>query len=100
MKSGRTAHSAFKIPFPCGPECIFHISVDSTESQKLRYMSLVIWYETILCHRHCTEALDRTLKYVIHYTTPFGGKILLLVGDLRKTLLVLPSGSRARVVNA
>ncbi|KAK6786311.1 hypothetical protein RDI58_014836 [Solanum bulbocastanum] len=59
-----------------------------------------------MMHKHCFEALDKTLRDIIGYKDaskselPFGGKIIVLGGDFRDILLVIPKGSRQDIVNA
>jgi len=53
-----------------------------------------------MAHRHAIEAVDRTLQDLMNNTFPFGGKVVILSGDFRQILPVVPGGSRAQVVNA
>uniref|UniRef100_M1D705 ATP-dependent DNA helicase n=1 Tax=Solanum tuberosum TaxID=4113 RepID=M1D705_SOLTU len=67
---------------------------------------LIIWDEAPMMHKHCFEALDKTLRDIISYKDatkselPFGGKIIVLGGDFRQILHVIPKGSRQDIVNA
>ncbi|CDF77532.1 partial DNA helicase [Chondrus crispus] len=53
-----------------------------------------------MCHRHCIETVDRSLRDLIQTDRPFGGKFLVLVGDFRQILPVVPGGSRGPIVSA
>ncbi|XP_074299272.1 uncharacterized protein LOC141630335 [Silene latifolia] len=59
-----------------------------------------------MTHRHCFEALDKSLKDVMlvldvgNAEVPFGGKFVVFGGDFRQTLPVVSKGSRADVVVA
>mgnify|MGYP003702459215 CR=1 FL=1 len=59
-----------------------------------------------MTHRRCFEALDRTLRDILSETCPansiipFGGKPVVLGGDFRQILPVIPKGSRQSIVNA
>lgn len=61
--------------------------------------SLIIWDEALMAHRKCFEALDRTLRDVLSERdssladVPFGGKIVVLGGDLRQILPVIEGGT-------
>lgn len=83
LPNGRTAHSRFKIP-----------------------IDLIIWDEAPMCHRFVFEALDRTLRDLLSVTDPaaatkpFGGKTVLLGGDFRQILPVIPQGTRQQTVMA
>jgi hypothetical protein len=51
-------------------------------------------------HRHCFEALDRTLRDIMSSTDhasankQFGGITVVLGGDFRQTLPVIPNGKK------
>jgi hypothetical protein len=68
--------------------------------------SLIIWDEALMTHRKCFEALDRSLRDVLSdrdpllADVPFGGKIVVLGGDLRQILPVIEGGTRSQVINA
>jgi hypothetical protein len=68
--------------------------------------SLVIWDEALMTHRHAFEALDRTFRDLLSRQTEgagslvFGGKVVVLGGDLRQILPVVEGGGRAQVVDA
>ena len=100
LKKGTTAHSAFKIPVPCGPGDTCYISVDSELADLIREAAIIIWDEIVMCHRHCIECVDRTLRDITEVEMPFGGKIVLFAGDFRQILPVVRGGSRAQIVNA
>ena len=51
-------------------------------------------------HRHCVEAVDRTLRDICDSTMPFGGITVVLGGDFRQILPVVPKGVREQIVNA
>lgn len=59
-----------------------------------------------MCHRFVFEALDRTLRDILSVadpdaaTKPFGGKTVLLGGDFRQILPVIPQGTRQQTVMA
>ena len=51
-------------------------------------------------HRHCVEAVDRTLRDICDSEKPFGGITVVLGGDFRQILPVIPKGVREQIVNA
>ncbi|KAB2620844.1 hypothetical protein D8674_041288 [Pyrus ussuriensis x Pyrus communis] len=57
-------------------------------------------------HKHCFEALDKSLSDLLshlhssEHTLPFGGKPLLLGGDFRQILPVIPGGTKEDIINA
>ena len=46
------------------------------------------------------EAMNRSLQDIMKTQQPFGGKILVMAGDLRQCLPVIPGGNRAQVVDS
>ena len=55
--------------------------------------------EATMLHRYQLEALDRTLRDLLEDDRPFGGKTLVLSGDFRQCLPVVPGASRAGTVD-
>ncbi|KAL6531976.1 hypothetical protein OROGR_013946 [Orobanche gracilis] len=59
-----------------------------------------------MTHRYCFEALDRSLKDVMRSSDgsksekPFGGLVVVLGGDFRQILPVVPKGTRHDIVHA
>lgn len=59
-----------------------------------------------MTHRHCFEAVDRTHRDLLKFEKPsstykpFGGKVVVLGGDFRQILPVIPKSTRPQVVNA
>jgi hypothetical protein len=67
---------------------------------------LIIWDEAPMMHKHCFEALDRSLRDILRVHNngrtdiPFGGKVVVLGGDFRQILPVMPKSTRQDIVNA
>lgn len=65
----------------------------------------ILWDETHMVHRNALETFEKTLSDIMTTTSDegiravFGGKTVLLGGDLRQTLPVIPEGTRSMVVN-
>ena len=53
-----------------------------------------------MSHKLNLEALDRTLREITDTDQPFGGKTMLLSGDFRQCLPVIPHANQAEVVDA
>uniref|UniRef100_A0ACD5XK49 Uncharacterized protein n=1 Tax=Avena sativa TaxID=4498 RepID=A0ACD5XK49_AVESA len=106
LPGGRTAHSRFKIPINLDDDGVCDIRRSTMLSSLIESASLIIWDEALMTHRKCFEALDRSLRDVLSERDPllanttFGGKIVVLGGDLRQILPVIEGGTRAQVVNA
>ncbi|GFV67709.1 ATP-dependent DNA helicase [Trichonephila clavipes] len=65
-----------------------------------RKCKIIIWDECAMAHKHLLEALDKTLKDIKNNTRLFGGALLLLSGDFRQTLSVIPRATYADEINA
>ena len=61
---------------------------------------IIIIDEAPMLHRYQMEALDRTLRDLTDRKEPFGGKSLILSGDFRQCLPVIPGASRGTIVDA
>lgn len=66
----------------------------------LRQCKVIIWDECTMAHKKSLEALDRTLRDLRGIDEPMGGALLLLSGDFRQTLPVIPRSTPADELNA
>ena len=55
--------------------------------------------EATMLNNMLLEALDVCLRDIMNTDMPFGGKVLVLCGDFRQTLPVIPGASRAGIVS-
>jgi hypothetical protein len=66
----------------------------------LREAKLIVWDEARAQHRHCAEAVDRTLRDIMQRPySPFGGKVVVFGGDFRQCLPMVSKGFRAVIVS-
>lgn len=106
MPGGRTAHSRFKIPILLDDYSSCAIGHDSDIAELIRRTSLIIWDEAPMQHRYAFECLDRSVRDIMksvdpqRYHIPFGGITVLLGGDFRQILPVIPNASRGDIVSA
>lgn len=100
LPTGRTAHSRFAIPIDINESSTCSIGQNTPLGELLRVTSLIIWDEAPMVQRYCLEAFDRTLRDIMQCDSPFGGKCVVLGGDFRQILPVIPKGARATVVDA
>lgn len=102
LEGGRTAHSAFKLPLNVNhaenPSC--NLSKRSGMATVLRITKLIIWDECTMAHKRSLEALDRTLRDFKDNQQTMGGTLILLAGDFRQTLPVIPRSTPADELNA
>ncbi|CDF37706.1 ATP dependant DNA helicase PIF1 [Chondrus crispus] len=94
LDGGRTAHSVFKIPIPVSAKSTCNFSTNSDTGRTLQQVDLIIWDEIVMCYRNCIETVDRSLCDLMQTDRLFGGKFLVLAGDFRQILPVVPGGSR------
>ncbi|UYV75380.1 hypothetical protein LAZ67_13000048 [Cordylochernes scorpioides] len=102
IAGGCTAHSMLKLPLNIAneqyPTC--NISSTSGQAQVLKSCRIIVWDECTMAHKHSLEALDRTLRDLKGNNKLMGGIILLLAGDFRQTLPVIPRSTPADEINA
>jgi hypothetical protein len=102
LDGGRTAHSALKLPLNIQitetPTC--NIVKNSGMLKVLQSCQLIIWDECTMTHKKALEALHRTLQDFRGNEQLFGGALILLSGDFRQTLPVLPRSTPADELNA
>jgi hypothetical protein len=97
LPRGRTSHSRFGLPVPVPlDECVCHVTRESDRGQLLRKLSAVIWDEAPTSPLAVWNAVDKLFRDIRAMATtrnehrPFGGVLMLLGGDFRQTMPVLP----------
>ncbi|XP_020990161.2 uncharacterized protein LOC110277354, partial [Arachis duranensis] len=96
----KTAHSRFKIPINAEPSSICNISKQSDLAKLIRQTTAIIWDETPMANKESVQSLDRTLRDILANDMPFGGKVMVMGGDFRQVLLVVPKGSKSQMISA
>jgi ATP-dependent DNA helicase PIF1 len=67
---------------------------------------LIIWDKALMTNRIAFEAIDNTLHDILsshsseNSNIPFGGKVVVLGGDIRQTLPVIEGGSCSQIINS
>uniref|UniRef100_A0A803ME24 ATP-dependent DNA helicase n=1 Tax=Chenopodium quinoa TaxID=63459 RepID=A0A803ME24_CHEQI len=97
---GKTAHSTFKIPFDPDQHSVCNFKKDSTRADLIREASLIIWDEALMTCRLAFEAVYRHFKDICSDNRVFGGKLVVLGGDFRQILPVVPDEGRESIVAA
>ena len=102
LHGGRTAHSTLKLPLNLShcenPLC--NISKGTSQAKVLQECEVIVWDECTMSHKHALEALDRTLQDLRDNPTLMGGVVVVLAGDFRQTLPVIPRGTAADELKA
>ncbi|XP_044597462.1 uncharacterized protein LOC123274027 [Cotesia glomerata] len=96
IDGGKTAHSTFKLPLEMNhsDNILCNISKQSDMAHVIREAKLIVWDECTMAHKNAIEALNRTLKDIRNSDRIMGGITVVLAGDFRQTLPVVPRGTR------
>ncbi|XP_019223450.1 PREDICTED: uncharacterized protein LOC109205221 [Nicotiana attenuata] len=89
IPGGRTAHSRFKIPIDIDENTSCNISKESSLAGLIRDAKLIVWDEVSMAKKRMIEVFDLLLKDIMNTNALFGGKVVVLGGDFRQTLLVI-----------
>ncbi|XP_022893201.1 uncharacterized protein LOC111407769 [Olea europaea var. sylvestris] len=66
----------------------------------LKMCKLIIWDEAPMVNQCAVEAVDKMLKDINDCNLPFGGKAMVLRGDFRQVLLIVPRGKKEDIIKA
>ncbi|KAJ2913021.1 hypothetical protein MD484_g7399, partial [Candolleomyces efflorescens] len=100
-EGGRTTHSTFKVPVNERNEMLQStITPDSSRAELIREAALIIWDEAPMANKAVLACVNDILCDVMGNDLPFGGKVMVLLGDFRQTCPVIRGGSRTEVVAA
>ncbi|XP_071704021.1 uncharacterized protein [Rutidosis leptorrhynchoides] len=106
LPGGRTAHSRFVIPLELMENSTCGIKQKTHLADLMQQARLIIWDEAPMTQRFAFEALDKTLRDILAAKDEanrgrlFGGMPILLGGDFRQILPVIPKGKRQEVIQA
>ncbi|XP_031120473.1 uncharacterized protein LOC116023609 [Ipomoea triloba] len=70
LPGGRTAHSRFAIPIAINEDSTCNICQGSQLAELLIQAKLIIWDEAPMMHKHCFEALDKTMRDLLRHCDP------------------------------
>lgn len=111
LPSGRTSHSAFKIPIELTDVSCCNVTKNQQLGRKLADVNLIIWDEVTMQHKHCFGAVNRLLNDL--RTNPsstqtsgrpvnplFGGVPVVFGGDWAQILPVVRHGERPQIIDA
>jgi len=103
---GRTTYSRFCIPLTVDEYSTCDIHPKSPLVKLILRVKLIIWDGAPMMNKHCFEVVDHSLIDILivnnngRLDIPFGGKIVVLGGDFRQILHVVPKGTKQDVVHA
>ncbi|CAF4403118.1 unnamed protein product, partial [Adineta steineri] len=76
------------------------ITKGTGEAKVLQECELIVWDECTMAHRYALEALNHTLQDLRNNGNNMGGVVVLIAGDFRQTLPVIPKGTMADELKA
>ncbi|XP_025407162.1 uncharacterized protein LOC112681109, partial [Sipha flava] len=94
LPGGRTLHSRFKLPLILTDTSVSSLKVNSKETSIIRKSKFIIWDEAPMASACALMVVNQLLKYMMENNVFFGGKVIVLGGDFRQVLPVVPHGSR------
>lgn len=101
LEGGRTIHNMFKLPVPINESSVSGIKINSEEANRLKNCSLIIIDEISMCPLSALNTIDRLLRDIRPDRLKallFGGVPVLMCGDFRQTLPVVPHSGRTITV--
>lgn len=97
LPGGRTCHNAFGLPLrltadsPC--------SLNRRQKEFLHAVDVIIWDEAPMASSDTLGVIDRELRDIMKTpNAPFGGKIMVLGGDYRQVLPVIPRATKLQII--
>ena len=100
LPRGTTAHKRFKIPIQINADSVCGINRGTECAEDILQATLIIWDEAPMMSRYVFKAVDRTLRDLTQQPDlPFGGKTVVLGGDFRQCLPVVPRPQPEEIVN-
>jgi hypothetical protein len=87
---GTTAHSRFHIPIPTNEYSMCNLSRECRTM--LKSAAIIIWDECSMVHQHVADTVDRSLRDIMGDARPFGGKVVVFMGDFKQLLPVVRRG--------
>lgn len=101
LKNGQTMHSKIKVPFNIDHMKTLNVKKNEALAHLLRKAKLLIIDECPMARKEHIEAIDRGLKDICNSPDEaFGGKVVLLMGDFRQILSVIPRANHRQIINA
>eukprot|EP00435_Cladocopium_sp_Y103_P060653 s247_g22.t1 len=99
LPGGRTCHARFGFPVSIPQEHVpWRVKARTGKGQVLIRTSLLLWDEVVTAPAGALDAADACLRDLCQCDKPFGGKVVVLGGDLRQTLPVLEHADRSEII--
>jgi PIF1-like helicase/Helitron helicase-like domain at N-terminus len=88
LPEGCTAHSAFRIPIPTTSSS--YCGVKGASREMIRQCKCICYDEVSMVGKEVAECLNRFLQDVMQNDKPFGGKVVVFLGDFKQLMPVEP----------
>ena len=86
LPGGSTAHSTFRIPIPTTSSSF--CGVKGAERELVRQCKLICYDEVSMVGKDVADCLNRFLQDIMQSSEPFGGKVVIFLGDFKQLLPV------------
>jgi len=98
---GRTAHSLFGIPVTeDSTELHSRVMLRSGKANYLKGLDLIVWEELPMSNKACVECTSKLMQDITGSSEPFGGKVVVALGDFREVAPVVKDGGPSAVFDA
>lgn len=99
LSGGRTIHSGFKLPLNLHESAVSSMSLKSEQARSLFHSKLIVIDEISMLPKHGLRCIDRLLRDIMsNPDLPFGGKVIVVGGDFRQTLPVVPHAGQRDII--
>ena len=96
LPRGTTVHTGLSPPLDITEGSHLGINSQSAKADKLRQARVILWDEAPMLSATALGVIDVSLRDLMGNNRLFGGKIMVLGGDFRQILPVIPHGSEAQ----
>lgn len=76
------------------------VEAHDPRGELIREAAVIIWDEAPMANSAVLACVEETCRRVMRNDLPFGGKVVILLGDFRQTCPVIRHGTRRQVVDA
>lgn len=98
LPGGMTCHSAFQLPLNL--DRVTFPRLTKTKRTFLTAVDVIIWDEAPMASGIALEIVDLIFQDLCGSSIPFGGKLIILGGDFRQVLPVLPGAPRGSIIKS
>jgi len=99
LPDGRTMHKTFGLPYDLDKDSSSSAQRNNKLGQELIDTKVFFIDEVSMVSNYIMDIIDKKLQELMENDMPFGGKVMVVCGDFRQTLLIERNASRARLVS-